>query len=95
MQLVAKMLLSRKRSGREKEESKVPPKIDHPPTAATGEITKCWRRLMMGGEGCVAALDAAVVRVRGDFYCVNERFPSIYCLFCAEGEWCNFFPYIW
>ena len=22
---------------------------------------------MMGGEGCVAALDAAVVRVRGDF----------------------------
>ena len=40
MQLVAKMLLSRKWSGREKEESKVPPKIDHPPTAATGEITK-------------------------------------------------------
>lgn len=53
MQLVAKMLLSRKWSGREKEESKVPPKIDHPPTAATGEITKCRRRLMTGGEGCV------------------------------------------
>ena len=72
---------SRKWSGREKEESKVPPKIDHPPTAATGEITKCWQLLMMGGEGCVAALDAAVVRVRGDFYCRNERFPSIYILF--------------
>ena len=40
MQLVAKMLLSRKWSGMEKEESKGPPKIDHPPTAATGEITK-------------------------------------------------------
>ena len=40
---------SRKWSGREKEESKVPPKIDHPPTAATGEITKApvglWYRV--------------------------------------------------
>ena len=33
---------------------------------------------MMVAEGCVAARDAAVVRVRGDFYCRDERFPSIY-----------------
>ena len=77
---------SRKWSGREKEESKVPPKIDHPPTAATGEITKCWRRLMMGGEGCVAARDAAVVRVRGDFFQGMSGF-LLYILFVLCWGW--------
>ena len=43
-----------------------------------------------GRRGVCGTLDAAVVRVRGDFYPRDERFPSIYiviyCLFCAGGR---------
>ena len=49
----------------------------------------------MDGEGCVAALDAAVVRIRGDFYCRNERFPSIYivCFVLGVGGAISFLIY--
>ena len=80
---------------REKEESKVPPKIDHPPTAATGEITKCWQLLMMGGEGCVGRLMRWLCVCGGIFIAEMSVSFYIYCLFYAEGGWCSFFPYIY
>ena len=46
-------------------------------------------------RGVCGALDAAVVRVRGDFYCRNERFPSIYivCFVLRMGGAISFLIY--